>query len=108
MLNSIGSKQDTVRLRYSTIQFEPSSSEAYHIENSKTLDLQPSPGMFCPQTSLSWLGTFPELPSQFSVQIETFEKDAKSVSYSELHYKLKHKLVTMKFSPQHDSSPLSS
>ena len=52
---SLGSKQDTVRLRYSTIQFEPSGSEALgnHIQNSKTHDLQPSPGMFCFAQNLS-------------------------------------------------------
>merc|ERR1711892_30537 len=100
---AIGSKQDTARLKYSVILFQPEDPDP--ISAGHVFNLQPPDGIFCPRSTIHPPQTFPDFPNQFSVQIETIQKDSRKVSYSQHHYDLKHKLVSMKFSPRPHSSP---
>ena len=100
---AIGSKQDTAKIKYSVILFQPEDPDP--ISSGHVFNLQPPDGIFCPRSTIHPPQTFPDFPNQFSVQIETIEKDSHKVSYSQHHYDLKHKLVSMKFSPRPHSSP---
>ena len=92
-------KEDITRLKYSTISFRP-------VDNPEYSPLQSLPGIFCPVSPLQGgvSRTLPDIPRQFSLMAETVDKDSKIVSFSQLHYDLKHKLVSRKFFPHPDST----
>ena len=100
---SLGSRLGTARLKYSIIQFQPSEDLDENTGPRRQYLAPLSPGIFCPQTAASLSRSFPTLPSQFSVQIERVEDGGRRVTYSQHHYDLLHKLVSMSFSPQPDS-----
>ena len=105
-----GSRNETVRLKYSIIQFEPSNQfslrNQIQSDGPNAFDLQPFPGIFCPVSSIHPPRSFPKIPNQFSVEIETVYKNTKQVSYVNHQYDLHHRLVSFRFLTNASSTSL--
>merc|ERR1719270_1422678 len=94
---SLGSRQDSAKLTYAVLLFQPETIDP--TQDGAEMELQPPPGIFCPRTTIHPPQTFPDFPNQFSVNIETVDNNNR-VSYSQHHYNLRQKLVSIKFSPR--------
>lgn len=102
-------EKEWARLRYTVLQFRPLTPSSLLPSTSTPGRLPaPSPGIYCPRSSTHLDTPLPALPSQFSVQIESQEREGLRVSYAHHHYHLPHRLVSMQVSPRphHYSSSL--
>ncbi|CAB4064887.1 unnamed protein product [Lepeophtheirus salmonis] len=59
-------------------------------------------GIFCQRPDI-YRRRIPDIEDQFSVKIETIDKEGASVSYTEQNFDLRHNLVSFKFAPKSHS-----
>jgi len=64
----------------------------------------PPKGIFCQRPEI-FRRKLPEIPDQFSVNIETIDEEEKTVTYSQQHYDVSDKLVSFRFAPRSHSPP---
>lgn len=56
-------------------------------------------GIYCQRPDI-FRRRLPEMPDQFSVEIESVDETQNTVTYTEQHYDVKHNLVSFRFSPR--------
>ena len=109
----LGSSQQDVKLKYFVLQYIPKNRQEYQIKSNQPLSganysfpdskSQFPPGIYCSRPSDTSTKPFPELPTRFSVVVETIQKSIRKVSYSRVFYDLSNGLSESHLY-QHNSS----